>query len=1254
MLDLKELLNIDALGISLASPDDIKSWSYGEVTKPETINYRSFKAERDGLFDERIFGPVQDFACACGKYKGHRYKGVRCDKCGVEVTHSRVRRERMGHIELAAPVVHVWYFKGIPSKIALLTGISPKNLEAIIYFSSFIILETNEEKKQEVLKKLDEKIKNVPQKVKERISIQIEKVKQQLEKDLKNKNSEKKEKNLRIKAEQKIKRLEKKLNKEIQKEEKEILKTKKKIESMGKYSVMADSEYYSMQEYIDYFARVGIGAETIEEILENIDLVKLGTELKEIINNSKGQVLLKTTKRLRLVEGFRRANIKPSWMILKNIPVIPPELRPMVQLDGGRFATSDLNDLYRRVINRNNRLKKLISIGAPSIITRNEKRMLQEAVDALIDASKSRRTNRLSRGSKQLKSLSDMIKGKQGRFRFNLLGKRVDYSGRAVIVVGPELNINECGLPKKMAVELYKPFILRELIMNGSAPNIKTARIMINEQDPRVFDVLERVVKDRPVLLNRAPTLHKLGIQGFYPKLIEGNAIRLHPLVCSGFNADFDGDQMAIHLPLSDRSVREIKAKMMSTNNFLKPAAGEFLALATRDLYLGTYYITKMEKGEKPKSEKIYTKEEALYAEQIGKLEIEEPIYVILDKKSKKILTSVGRIIFNSILPKGFPYLNEAIEKKRFRELAIEIHEKYGQEETARFLDEAKKLGFGYATISGLSVSITDVKMIKEREKIITEAEKSITEIEQNYLMGLITEKELRNLSNKVWLDATDKLDILTWESLPENNPLKIMVTAGAGKASQAQVKQIAGMKGLVMDPNGKLVPLPIRGNYRIGLSGFESFTAAKGARKGLTDKGLKTASAGYLSRRLVDVAQDVIVKEKDCKTTTGRKITKEDNTPLISYSERVIGRYAAKDIKTSKGKTIVKANELITKESAKKIEKEGIEEIEIRSPITCQTKYGICSKCYGIDLSTKKEVEVGSAVGIIAAQAIGEPGTQLTMRTFHKGGIAGMDITMGLPRVEEIFEARTPKVSAIIAEIAGKVSIEENKETGKKIITITTLDKKADIQEVTYEVPAISEILVKNGQLVSVGEDLTNGHKNLNDLFSLVGKEETQEYIINQIQNVYAFQGVLLDDKHIEIIVKQMFNKVIITEIGDTDFVPNEIVSVDKFTEVNEKVVAEGGIPAKAKVALLGISKSALNTDSFLSAASFQETTRVLADAATSGSVDNLRGLKENVIVGKLIPVGTGFRTNIMEESKIIEQVAKQNKEEEKGVEKK
>ncbi|HHH14259.1 MAG TPA: DNA-directed RNA polymerase subunit beta', partial [candidate division WWE3 bacterium] len=1207
MLDLTELLNIDALGISLASSEDIKNWSYGEVTKPETINYRSFKPERDGLFDERIFGPVQDFACACGKYKGHRYKGVRCDKCGVEVTHSRVRRERMGHIELAAPVVHVWYFKGIPSKIALLTGIAPKNLEAIIYFSSFIILEMDDAKKEEVLKKIDEEVAKVPARVEERIKAQIEEVKKQLEEDIKNikaKNKEKKEKELRMKAGQKIKRLENKINKEIQKEEKEVLKTKNKIQSMEKYSVMADSEYYSMQDYIDEFARVGIGAEAIQEILEQIDLVKLAAKLKETISNSKGQILLKTTKRLRLVEGFRRANIKPSWMILSVLPVIPPDLRPMVQLDGGRFATSDLNDLYRRVINRNNRLKKLISIGAPAIITRNEKRMLQEAVDALIDASKSRRTNRLSRGSKQLKSLSDMIKGKQGRFRGNLLGKRVDYSGRAVIVVGPELKINECGLPKKMAVELYKPFILRELIVNGSAPNIKTARIMINDQDPRVFDVLEKVVKERPVLLNRAPTLHKLGIQGFYPKLIEGNAIRLHPLVCSGFNADFDGDQMAVHLPLSENSIREIKTTMMATNNFLKPAAGEFLALATRDLYLGTYYITKMESEKKPQEGKVYTKEEALYAHQLGELNIEEPIY-LYDKKAKdqKIITSVGRIIFNNILPKGFPYLNEVIEKKRFKDLAIEIHEKYGQEETARFLDEAKKLGFGYATISGLSVSVTDVKMIKEREKIIAEAEKKITEIEQNYLMGLITEKELETLSNKVWLDATDKLDVLTWNNLPEDNPLKIMVTAGAGKASQAQVKQIAGMKGLVMDPSGKLVPLPIRSNYRIGLSGFEIFTAAKGARKGLTDKGLKTASAGYLSRRLVDVAQDVIVREQDCGIKEGRVITKEDNTALATYTERIVGRYPAKDIKDSKGKVIVKANELITKELAEKIEKAKIEEIEIRSPTTCKTKYGICAKCYGLDLSTQEEVKVGTAVGIIAAQAIGEPGTQLTMKTFHKGGIAGQDITMGLPRVEEIFEARTPKASAIISEITGKVSIEVDKETGKTTITVTALDKNADVQEVKYEVDPLAEVLVKDGQLVSIGDDLTNGHKNLNDLFSLVGKEQTQEYIINQIQSVYAFQGVLLDDKHVEVIVRQMFNKVIVTEIGDTDFVPNEILSVDRFTEVNEKVVAEGGIPAKAKIALLGISKSALNTDSFLSAASFQETTRVLADAATSGS---------------------------------------------------
>jgi len=1228
MLNLNDLAGTDALKIHLADGEEIKSWSFGKVTKPETINYRTFKPERDGLFDEKIFGPVADYKCACGKYNGYRYKGVICDKCGVEVTRAKVRRERMGHIELAAPVAHIWYFKGIPSRIATLMEISPKSLEAVIYFSSYILMEVDHDKKAEVISEIEEEIKQAPEVRKKEIEEEITEIEKEYEELLKTidekdeKKLAKKQKNLRSKTDKKIKRLNDRLPKEQMRAEKKMFRIKKKIQSMELNSIMTDSEYFSMRGYIEKFAKVGIGAEAISEMLENLDLTALASDLKQKSETAKGQVLVKVSKRLKMVEGFRRAGVKPSSMILSAIPVIPPELRPMVQLDGGRFATSDLNDLYRRVINRNNRLKKLLSIGAPSIITRNEKRMLQEAVDALIDSSKSRRSNRLNRGKKQLKSLSDMIKGKQGRFRQNLLGKRVDFSGRAVIVAGPDLKIDQCGLPKKMALELYKPFVYKELLMRGLAPNIKTARIMVSDEESAVFDVLEEVVKKRPVLLNRAPTLHRLGIQGFYPKLVEGYAIRVHPLVCVGFNADFDGDQMAVHLPLSEESLKEINDKIMSTNNFLKPSDGEFIALASRDMYLGTYFLTYMP-SDKPKYDKLYTEKEALQAYQNEKLLVNDPINVIT--KDGQMVSSVGRLIMNKVFPEDYPFISSVLDRSAFKDIAIDIHKKYGNKTVAKFLDDAKDLGFKYATLSGLSVSITDVEMVKDREKIIKEAEDKITQIEDNYYKGLITKDELKSLSHNVWIEATDTLDVKTWSNLSKDNTLKVMVTAGAGKASRAQIKQIGGMKGLVQDANGNLVDLPIRNNYRLGLTGFECFNASRGARKGLTDKGLKTADAGYLTRRLVDVAQDTAITEEDCGSVVGRVVKKEDTTPLSEFKDRIWGRYLVEDLKDSKGKVIASKDEVITKDIAAKIQDSGVEEVEIRSPLTCKTNYGLCKKCYGIDLSTLKSVKIGEAVGVIAAQSIGEPGTQLTMKTFHAGGIAGKDITMGLPRVEEIFEARSPKSLSIMAEISGKVKITEL-ETGEIEIKVTSLDKKAEIPEVKYTVDPTSEIVVNDGQLVTPGEELTLGYLDLKELFALKGIRETQRYIIDQIQKVYSSQGVPLDDKHIEIVVSKMFNKVQIISGGDSDFLPGEITTKDNFEESNKRVVAEGGTPAQARVILLGISKSSLNTDSFLSAASFQETTRILSEAACSGQVDKLRGLKENVIVGKLIPVGTGY----------------------------
>lgn len=1236
MLDLSKLRDLDGLKISIASPEETRSWSFGEVTKPETINYRTFKPERDGLFDEKIFGPVQDYSCSCGKYKGIRYKGVICDKCGVEVIAARVRRERMGHIELSAPVAHIWYFKGVPSRMASMLDVSPKNLEAVIYFSSFILTEVDHDKKAIVISGIEKEISTVREDVKKALDEEIDGIRNELKEDiekLKIKDKKKrdlKERELTAKAEAKIKRQVRKLPKEQEKAEKQLARNKKKVESMERLSIMTDAEYYSMSEYIEAFAKVSIGAEAIKEILDAIDLVELATKLKKDLQNAKGQNILKISKRLKIVEGFRRASLSPSWMILDVIPVIPPDLRPMVQLDGGRFATSDLNDLYRRVINRNNRLKKLLDIGAPDIIVRNEKRMLQESVDALIDANKSRRTNRINRGAKQLKSLSDMIKGKQGRFRQNLLGKRVDYSGRAVIVVGPELKINECGVPKKMAVELFKPFILRELLMRGHAPNIKTARILIDEGEEVVFDVLEDVVKERPVLLNRAPTLHKLGIQGFYPKLIEGNAIRLHPLVVVGFNADFDGDQMAIHLPITDDAVAEIKSTVMSTHNFLKPAAGDFVAVATRDMYLGTFYLTKMDEAE-PRSKHSYIKHEALLAFQAGALTLSEQINYKLES-GEAIVTSVGRILINEVFPLGHEFVNEIIEKNKFKELAVKLIRAHGTEATAIFLDSIKTLGFLYATKSGLSVAITDVEMIDDREKIIGEAEAKIAEIEQNYFRGLITKEELRSLSHGEWIRATDELDVKTWDNLEETNPMKIMVTAGAGKASQAQIKQIGGMKGLVQDPNGRLVDLPIRSNYRLGLSGFECFNAARGARKGLTDKGLKTADAGYLTRRLVDVAQDMVINELDCGTDEGRVVRINDKTSLSEFNERVEGRYLAKPVIDDKGKVIANTDDVITLESAELIKNSGVESIEIRSPLNCEVTRGLCAKCYGHDLSSKEDIVLGTAAGIIAAQAIGEPGTQLTMKTFHSGGIAGKDITSGLPRVEEIFEARSPKSLAIMTEVSGTVKIEE-KDTGEREIRVTAVDKNAEIPFVDYKVDPLSEIVVKEGELVNTGDPLTLGYLDLNDLFNSVGLHQTERYIIEEIQKVYSSQGVLLDDKHLEIMVRQMFSKVEVVESGDSELLPGEVLGNDTLHEINENIIAEGGTPAKARVVLLGISKSALKTDSFLSAASFQETVRILTDAASSGAIDNLRGLKENVIIGKKIPVGTGYLQSLQDD---------------------
>lgn len=1226
MQDLSRLKDFGSLKILLASEGDILSWSHGEVTKPETINYRTFRPERDGLFDERIFGPVKDYECYCGKYKRIRYKGVICDKCGVEVTHSRVRRERMGHIRLVAPVSHVWFFRGIPSKMSILLQISPRNLEAVIYFSSFIVTDFDPDKKVKVLSDLEKEkaaaLKELGEEA-DKKAIELEKEGAEKMKELKS-GEEIAREEVRLKyAKMKVEEKES-LTAKREEAEKEYDIMIKKIESVKKFTVMADVEYLDLSEYIDKFSSVGIGAEAVLSILRDLDLNALSKSLRKKLERAEGQKFLKLVKRLRVVEGFRRGKIDPSWMILSVVPVIPPDLRPMVQLEGGRFATSDLNDLYRRVINRNNRLKRLLDLGAPEIIVRNEKRMLQEAVDALIDSSRQRVQRPQAKGKKELRSLSDLLKGKQGRFRQNLLGKRVDYSGRAVIVVGPELNIYECGLPKEMALELFKPFVLREILSRGLAPNVKSARYFLDERSGDVWDILEEVVSKRSVLLNRAPTLWRLGIQAFYPKLIDGNSVQLHPCVCTGFNADFDGDQMAVHVPLSKNAVSESTDIMLSSKNLFRPADGSLMALPTKDMLLGVYYLTSVDPSFE-KSKTAYSDiNEVLFALDSGKIRLRQLMDVYV--KGKLIETTPGRLIFNSVLPKSFEYVNTPVAKSakgNAVSMSALIERSLGKDPhdvTVKLIDDIKSLGFKYATYSGISLSVTDCVEIGNKDELLAQAYKRSGEIDSDYRRGLITKSESSNLHINLWLETTDMLDQLTWDALKEDNPIKIILNSGANRASRDQLKQISAMKGLVTDPLGRIVEMPIIGNYKEGLTGFEYFAASRGSRKGLTDKGLKTADAGYLTRRMVDVGQDVLVREDDCGAESGRVIKLADKTVLASFAERVAGRFLASDVKVGR-KILYKRGTLITSEIAGDIERKEVPEVEIRSVLKCKTRYGVCSKCYGVDLMTRDVVKVGVPVGVSAAQAIGEPGTQLTLRTFHTGGIAVKDITHGLPRVEEIFEARSPKSLAVMTEISGRVRISQNGD--KRYVTVVPGSKKAQIPDAVYEIDPTAEIVVKEGDMVSIGDPLTLGYLDLSELTGVAGINETQRYIINEVQKVYASQGVSINDKHIEIIVKQMFSKLVIESVGDTKFLTGEIVTSSNFEEENERVLAEGGAPAEGRVILLGITKASLETDSFLSAASFQETTRILTEAASTGKVDKLLGLKENVIIGRLIPTG-------------------------------
>jgi len=1225
---MNELVDFEALKISVASPEDIIEWSHGEVLKPETINYRTFKPEKDGLFDEKIFGPTKDWECYCGKYKRIRFRGIICDKCGVEVTQARVRRERMGHITLAAPVAHAWFFKGAPSKLGLLLDISPRHLDAVIYFASFLVTSIDDEEKTKVLKSLEEDVKRQKVERDKEFEKEVKSLKDELSKEvseIKKRIKTREQQDLKIEevelsSRQKIAALRETAALDKIRIEEETKRLSDLISSLKPLSILSEEDYLKLVlRGVEKFIKVGMGGEALNEVLLSLDLSKFAIRLREEIQRSTGQKHIKAAKKLRVVEGMRKAGILPSSLVLKVLPVLPPDLRPMVQLSGGRFATSDLNDLYRRVINRNNRLKKLIDLGAPEIILRNEKRMLQEAVDALIDSSQ-RSSLRSSPMITSLRSLSDMLRGKQGRFRQNLLGKRVDYSGRSVIVVGPELKLNQTGIPKEMALEMFKPFVLREVIAQGLAPNVKSAKNFLDRRPPEVWDILEVITRDHPVLLNRAPTLHRLGIQAFYPVLIDGDAIRIHPCVCSGFNADFDGDQMAVHIPLSEKAKEEAADIMISSANLLRPADGTPMTLPNREMALGCYYLTTIrEEDEEKKPTTIFTDfNEAVTAYQNGKIHLREKILVRKDKKT--VETSVGRVIFNNVMPQGLGFFNSNIKASTIKSVITEALKKLSSQAVSKLIDDLKTLGFDSATFSGLSVSIFDCKIIPEKEKIIKEADKRVSQIEKNFRLGLITLEEERRLSAEAWNETTQDIADRTQKNFGQENAISIISVSGGSRATGDQIKQIAGMRGLVADPSGKIVPLPTKSNFREGLSVFEYFTSSRGARKGFADRALKTAESGYLTRRLTDVAHDVIVRIEDCCTKEGIEIKRETKR-RAPFETRILGRIAASDIVNPRGKkVIVKKGEEIDEEKAAHIQDTEIGEIFVRSPLACQAKYGICAACYGRDLTNNKLVQVGTPVGVIAAQSIGEPGTQLTMRTFHLGGIVGLDITQGLPRVEELVEARNPKVLAPMAQISGKVKIEEISE-GWQVSVKSTKIKPAVERE--YFVPATASLLVEDGQTIVAGTQLCSGHLDVKEILVVKGLKEAQKYIVDSAQEVYESQGVPIADKHFEVIVRKMSDKVKVDSPGDTVLLPNELVDKVRFEQENKKVLAEGGEPATAQVIILGITKAAIWTESFLSAASFQETTNVLTNAAVEGKVDHLLGLKENVIIGRLIPTG-------------------------------
>ena len=1265
-----EVNDFDAVRISLASPEQIRSWSYGEVTKPETINYRTLKPERDGLFCEKIFGPTKDFECYCGKYKKIRYKGIICDKCGVEVARARVRRERMGHIELACPVSHIWFAKGIPNRLGLLLDLSPRSLERVLYFSHYIITSIDEAARQEATNQIEENSSQEIAKHQDELEAKI--------KEMETATVEEVNQLRRNWAEEKTK-LEEKLSDDVE-----------QLKDLRKGALLTENQYYELTQKYGQVFDAGMGAEAILQLAKGINLDEMRNKLLQEIRSTSGQRHKKASKQLQVVEAFRRSGNKPEWMILTVLPVLPPDLRPMVQLDGGRFATSDLNDLYRRVINRNNRLRHLLEIGAPEIIIRNEKRMLQEAVDSLIDNGRRGRAVSVS-GNHRLKSLSDMLRGKQGRFRQNLLGKRVDYSGRSVIVVGPELKLHQCGLPRRMALELFKPFVMHRLVNDGIVHNIKGARRLVEKAkpEPEVYAILEEVTKERLVLLNRAPTLHRLSIQAFEPVLIDGSAIQIHPLVCAAFNADFDGDQMAVHIPLSKAAIKGARELMLSIYNMLLPSCGEPIVTPTLDMVLGCYYLTTIRAGAEGEGTIFGSFEEAKLTYELGAIDLRAEIEVRdQERGGQRIKTSAGRIIFNNVLPPELGFLNKIIDKSSLKQIVTDCYKLLSPEDTAAVLDSLKQLGFHYATKSGTTIAMSDIEVPQSKAKLLEKAEERITTIENQFNRGLITEDEKYSGAVGVWMETTEKITDTIAQTLDRYGGIYMMATSGA-KGNISQITQMAGMRGLMTDPSGKIIDFPIKSSLREGHSVLEYFISTHGARKGLADTALRTSDSGYLTRRLIDVAQDVIILQKDCGSTAGIWISEpQEGEMLPTLAERITGQLAASKVANPQtGETIVNQNEEIDEQKVKEIIDAGITKVYIRSPLTCQSKRGLCQHCYGRDLGRGHLVDLNTAVGIIAAQSIGEPGTQLTLRTFHTGGVVGLDITSGLPRVEELFEVRAPKSQAIISEIDGVAEVIHNEEGERIKVTssetyrdeyslppdfrvmvdngqwvdrgamlacqateveatppsvalttetqpilsrvageVTIEDGQLSIsyeekEEREYPIPATAHIRIQTGDQIKAGQQLSDGSINPQDILRILGKEAVQQYLLEEVQKVYRSQGVNINDKHIEVIARQLLTKVRIDSSGDADLVPGELIDRFRYEDINAKVLAEGGEPATAHTVLIGITRASLNTDSWLAAASFQETTKVLAEAAVYGKIDRLVGLKENVIIGKLIP---------------------------------